>query len=105
LMASNPTSLAPIERIQDFELPPEAEAVFDHLNEDGAARFGREIVQALVMVQAKGDFRPVLDVVEAWYRTLLMRQHPDYEEMVRWVRHGGSGETYPAEKVVARFSD
>lgn len=100
----SPMSLAPIERIQDFILPPEAEEVFDHLTEDGEARFGREIFQALLSAQAKGDFRPVLDVVEAWYRTLLMRQHPQYEETVRWARRGGSGQTYPAEDVVERFS-
>jgi hypothetical protein len=94
-----------IERIQDLGLPPEAGEVFESLTESGDDHFSREIVQALLVAQAKGDLRPVLDVVEAWYRTLLVRKHPDYEVSARWARNGGSGESYPAEKLVARYAE
>lgn len=104
-MPDSAPSVDRIERIADLMLPPEAEAVFDHLTKGGAERFSQEIVQALFRAQMKGDLRPVLDVVESWYRTLLVRNHPDYEESAKWARAGGSGATYPAEDLVAHFSE
>lgn len=93
-----------IERIADLSLPPEAEEVFDHLGEHGAERFSREIIQALFRAQTRGDLRPVLDVVESWYRTLLIRSHPGYLDAAKWARNGGSGESYDAEKLVETFA-
>lgn len=99
-----PAVSEPIERIQDLNLPPEAETVFEHLTEPGAERFSYEIVQALVRAQARGDLRPVFDVVDAWYRTLVMKTHPDYLKAVRWARAGGSGESFSAEELKTRAS-
>jgi hypothetical protein len=31
--------------------------------------------------------RPVREVLESWYRTLVVRQHPDYEENMAWARN------------------
>jgi hypothetical protein len=75
-----------IERPQDLGLPPEAVEVFSHLTEHGASIFSQEIVQALMKAQRRGNLRPVRDVVEAWYRTLILRQDPSYEENVDWAK-------------------
>jgi hypothetical protein len=95
-----------IERPQDLGLPPEAEEVFDHLTEHGAENFSRDIIQALFRAQAKGNLRPVRDVVEAWYRSLLMVMHPDYDDMVEWARADDEPkQTYPADRIVEHYAN
>jgi hypothetical protein len=97
-------SADPIERPEDLALPPEAEEVFDHLTEEGARNFSREIMHALYQAQAKGNLRPVRDVVEAWYRSLLLKQHPDYRATVRWAREEDPFPALAAEKVVEQYA-
>jgi hypothetical protein len=104
-VSADPAALGRIERIEDLGLPPEAQEVLRSLTDYGEDRFSGQIIQALFEAQKKGDLRPVLDVVETWYRTLLVRNHPDYMESVRWAADGGSGESYQAEELVARFAE
>lgn len=100
----SPVPAEVIERPQDLNLPPEMEEVFAHLTHHGAEAFTREIVHALRQAQAKGNLRPVSDVIEAWYRTLRMRQHPDYTDSVRWTREDRPRETFAAEKIVEHYA-
>lgn len=63
---------------EDLHLPPEAVEVFRHLSKEGSAIFSQEIVQAVIDSQRKGNLRPLEELIEAWYRTLLLRQDPSY---------------------------
>lgn len=100
-------SRSPAEEIlhpQDLRLPPEAEKVFESLTEQGAEIFAREIIKALVQAEAGGNLQPVRDTVEAWYRTLQMRSHPDYPAATLWAREDRPKESSPAEEIVERFA-
>ncbi|HYP22942.1 MAG TPA: DUF6247 family protein [Actinomycetota bacterium] len=73
-----------IVRPEELGLPSEAREVFDRLTTEGARAFSRDIVQALLEAQARGNLRPVRDVVDAWYRTLQFVQQPHHDEAVAW---------------------
>jgi hypothetical protein len=64
-------------------LPPEAGAVLGHLTDAGRRHFIEDIVGALVTAQEGDDLRPVNDVIQAWYRTMQVRQSPGYEDAVK----------------------
>jgi hypothetical protein len=99
-MSAEPQDLEVIERPQDLNLPPETETVFAHLTKHGAEVFSQEITRALLQAQDKGNLRPVKDVVEAWYRTLLLWSQPGYDEAVKWARRYDPRKGIPAESVV-----
>lgn len=69
---------------EDLDLPPEAHEVFKRVTAIGAENFSREIVDALLKAQRKGNLRYVQDVVEAWYRTLVLIDAETHEEAVAW---------------------
>jgi hypothetical protein len=93
-----------ITRPQDLGLPPEAATVFKHLTPTGAEVFSQEILLALMEAQAKGNLRPVRDVVDAWFGTLQLRAHPDYKRVARWARRYHPKAGLPAEKLVDHFA-
>jgi len=64
----------------ELDLPPELADVLDNLTSEGRRAFIRELAEALELSQKENDFRPALAVVEAYYRTLLVRRHPRYAE-------------------------
>lgn len=65
--------LAPVRVPLDLELPaPEqVHAVMDRLTPEGAVKFVGELMAALEAARTQNDLRPVQEVTEAWYRTLL----------------------------------
>jgi hypothetical protein len=70
-------------------LPPRLERaneVFASLSPSGRARFISEFVQALYEARSTDNLRPLQDVVETWYRTLVARRSPDYEAGIAWAR-------------------
>lgn len=81
-----------IDRPEDLNLPPEAAEVFAHLTAEGAERFSREIMDALIKAQMKGNLRPVRDVVEAWYRSLKLVQLESHTTAVAEVRTSNVGD-------------
>jgi hypothetical protein len=57
--------------------------ILSSLTDHGKKRFGKEFSEALEASQSD-DMRPVQCVVEAWYRTLIIRQDAKYfENMAR----------------------
>lgn len=81
-----------ISRPRDLGLPPDAEQVFEALTQEGEKAFSQEIVAALLKAEATNDFRPVRDVVEAWYRTLLFVRAPGHDEAIEWANSTEPGE-------------
>jgi hypothetical protein len=72
-----------------LELPARLDRVnkvFASLDARGRARFIGEFMQALYDARSTDNLRPLQDVVEAWYRTLVARGSPDYEAGIAWAR-------------------
>jgi hypothetical protein len=65
-----------------MELPPRVAAVLGDLTDEGRMQFVGELLEAIAAAQQTDDLRPVVDVIDAWYRTLTVRAHPRYEEVV-----------------------
>lgn len=63
-------------------MPEQMNAVLPHLSPEGTSAFLHEVLTALQAAQANNDLRPVQEVVEAWFRTLLLRQHPEHPEAI-----------------------
>jgi hypothetical protein len=60
--------------------------VFASLTPSGQAQFISEFFEALYEARRTDNLRPLQDVVEAWYRTLVARGSPNYEEGIAWAR-------------------
>jgi Family of unknown function (DUF6247) len=63
-----------------------ANEVFASLDADGQAQFISEFFQALYEARRIDNLRPLQDVIEAWYWTLVARRSPNYEAGVAWTR-------------------
>jgi len=97
----------PAERIThaaELDLPPEVADVFAELTPAGRQQFTSEIMQAFVAARNTDDLRPLQDVIQAWYRTLLARRSPDYEAALEWAASGEEGAPLDVEAVRARFA-
>jgi hypothetical protein len=73
----------------ELRLPPRLERaneVFANLTPAGRASFISEFLQALYESRSTDNLRPLQDVVEAWYRTLVARSSPEYKAGVEWAR-------------------
>jgi hypothetical protein len=74
-------AVAHVRRPSDFTLPANPDQLFDavrSLSNAEQIEFGRELLDAMGSVKSEDDFRPVLVVLERWYRTALLRQHPGW---------------------------
>jgi hypothetical protein len=60
--------------------------VFANLDESGRARFIGEFMRALYDARRTDNLRPLQDVVEAWYRTLVARGSTNYEAGIAWAQ-------------------
>lgn len=65
--------LAPVRVPVDLELPApdQVAAVMARLTPEGAIQFVGELMAALEAARTQNDLRPVQEVAEAWYRSLL----------------------------------
>ena len=63
---------AKLRRAADLRLPPRMLDTLGRLKPEDAARFNREIVGALTAAEQTDDLRGLRDVIEAWYRTVLV---------------------------------
>jgi hypothetical protein len=92
-----PMSSRPAQKIThpaELRLPARPERVsevFASLGPDGKTQFISELVEALFEARQTDNLRPLQDVVEGWYRTLVANRSPDYEAAVAW-----AGEHEPA---------
>ncbi|MFY9615870.1 MAG: DUF6247 family protein [Candidatus Dormiibacterota bacterium] len=71
------TSLRALRRVKlrraaDLRLPPHLNDVLGRLRPEEAGRFNREMVAALSAAEQTNDLRALRDVIEAWYRTVLV---------------------------------
>lgn len=85
----SPTPAEKITRPAQLWLPARLERaneVFASLTPRGQAEFISEFVQALYEARSTDNLRPLQDVVEKWYRTLVARRSPDYEAGIAWAR-------------------
>src|ERR1700730_1573685 len=57
-------------------------ALREGLSDDEWRQLQAEATEALAQAfrQSPPDLQPLLDVIEAWYRTMFVRQDPGYEE-------------------------
>lgn len=83
---------------ENLDLPPEAADVFAALSPEGSQTFSQEILHALIKAQMKGNLRPVRDVVEAWYKTLVAVRSPLHAQAATEAR-GRPGRSLPVEKL------
>ncbi len=89
-------AIAAIRHPADVTLPADPQEVLDALSRSFTAqereRLAEEFVEALASVKAEDDFRPVVDLIESWYRTALLRQDPEWpairEELHRQTPRG-----------------
>jgi len=58
----------------ELPTPEQVEAVKASLNAEGAEAFAEEFFQAMWLSKERGDLRPVQDVIDAWYGSLLLVQ-------------------------------
>lgn len=85
-----------MQRPSDLRISDEVAEAFatlsPHLTAKGQQQFTREIVAALRDASKQNNLAPVQDVIEAWYRTLVVMSAPGHEEeMAR-----GEGDPDPA---------
>lgn len=83
-MSSSASSTAEeIRSPADLDLPPQAHEVFQNLSPYGREVFIGELFEALDESARKDNLRPLKDTIEAWYRTLIVRQDPNYEDNMK----------------------
>src|SRR2546423_15305972 len=60
-------------------------ALREGLSDDEWRQLQAEASEALALAfrQSPPDLQPLLDVIEAWYRTMFVRQDPGYEVAIR----------------------
>jgi hypothetical protein len=73
------------------------------LTEAGAQAFSRELVAALVRAKAEDDLRPLLQVVEAWYRTLVLVRDPGYVANVQATKRIRARRGHTIDQLKQRF--
>lgn len=73
------------------------------LTDAGAREFSNELVAALVRAKAEDGLRPLLEVVEAWYRTLVLVQDPGYVANVQTAKRIRSWRGHTVEQLKQRF--
>jgi hypothetical protein len=61
-----------------------ASEIFASLTPDGKTQFISEFVTALYEARKTDNLRPLQDVVEGWYRTLVANRSPEYEAGIAW---------------------
>jgi hypothetical protein len=61
-----------LRRAADLQLPPQLNDVLGRLRPDDLGRFNRELVAAISAAEQTNDLRALRDVIEAWYRTVLV---------------------------------
>lgn len=88
---------------QDLELPPEIAEVFEGLTDEGRRAYVHKLMEALEAAQATNDLRPVRDVIEAYYRTLRVRQHPEYRRAIERAKQPPHGQL-TADEAIARIT-
>jgi len=85
----------------DLPLPAQLEAVRPALSENGAKLFLEQLLDAIAQAKETNDLRPVQEVIEAWYRSLLFVQAPGHEEAMNAAPDEGKGLTH--DEVKARL--
>jgi hypothetical protein len=79
----------PTERLREpeelYEPPEHDEAmlatILGNLSEEAGREFARQVLGALNRARSEGDLRPINEVVESWYRTLLFRGRPKFDDL------------------------
>lgn len=89
----------------DLGMPPQAAEVLSALTIDGSQAFSQQIVQALIKAQMKNDLRPVRDVVEAWYRTLLFVNDEGHDRAVAAAEKMTGKKAKPLADLVAELDE
>jgi hypothetical protein len=90
------------------DLPAQVVLIRAELPTAERARFDAELDQALDGARQTHDLRPLADVVEAWYRMVLIRRRggPDWAETEARLRAGEApewaGEPVEAEEFIRR---
>jgi len=85
----SPTPAEKIAHPAQLWLPPHLERaneVFASLPPSDQAQFISEFFEALYEARRTDNLRPLQDVIEAWYWTLVARRSPDYEAGIAWAR-------------------
>lgn len=96
----------PIRIPADLDLSHEHFRVLtEALTEQGRLNLTLELIDAIERAQARNDLRPVRDTIEAWYRTLLIRQTPGYETNLAWARKSEERSGAPVEEVLDSLRD
>src|SRR5690348_5300933 len=71
---------------REFTLPASTEAIIgmlDELSQEDLAELAKEFLEALDASRQKDDLRPVQRVLEAWWRTTLLRRDPEHERLTK----------------------
>ena len=87
-------AVAQIKRPRDFTFPASREAMENmvgRLSEDDLGRLLNEIIEALAASRDSDDLLPVRIVFEAWYRTTLLRQDPEHDELTKEAHDRAAG--------------
>jgi hypothetical protein len=69
---------ARLRRAADLRLPPRLTDILGRLKPADAGRLNRELVAALSEAEETNDLRAMRDVIEAWYRTVLVSADPTF---------------------------
>lgn len=78
-------AVAHVRQPADFTLPADPGQLFAALQGlplEQRGDFTREVLEAMGSVKSEDDFKPVLLVLERWYRTALLQQHPGWQRAV-----------------------
>ena len=92
-------AIAHIRRPSDFTLPADPDQINEAIRtlpEAEQLEFRRELLDAMGTVKSADDFRPLLVVLERWYRTALLRQHPGWQHALEQADALAAG-TRPAD--------
>lgn len=91
----------------DVKLPADVKQILEAMHTLTTAekeQLARELVEAVGSVRARDDFSPVVDILDWWFRTALLRQQPDWPALREELEQQSPREGHSVEELRRELS-